>query len=341
VPGSPHKDSTLTASTSYTYQVAAVDAAGNESPKTAPASATTKSAAALGVPYGTYNLFYTASQTETIGTASFNLSMDAISAPYIISRINAARAKKLKLVTNMTAGHSPYLTNGVFDMQKWKDAMDTYNTPAIKDSVAAAVRDGIIIGNSVMDEPNVSGLGDGNTWGPPGTMTKVRVDSMCTYVKNIFPTLAVGVAHNHDAFEPTKSYRVCEFIVDQYSHRFGDVDAYRQAGLDLAQRDGHSIAFSINILNGGIQAPRAPGKTDYATTDCPLTTTGGKGTYFPNCRMTAQQVRDYSKKLGVAGCFMTQWRHDDAFMGKQENQDAFRDVATYLSQQPVKSCKRP
>ena len=60
----------------------------------------------------------------------------------------------------MTGGsHSLYLTNGVFDLAKWKAKMDAYNTTAVKSAVAAAVADGTIIGNSVMDEPNVAGLG--------------------------------------------------------------------------------------------------------------------------------------------------------------------------------------
>jgi hypothetical protein len=122
-------------------------------------------------------------------------------------------------------------------MAKWKAAMDLYRTTSgVVAAVGQAVTDGIIIGNSVMDEPNVHGLGDGNTWGPSGTMTKLRVDSMCTYVKNIFPTLPVGVAHGHDAFEPTKSYTVCDFIVDQYSARFGDSLAYRQGALTTRSR---------------------------------------------------------------------------------------------------------
>jgi hypothetical protein len=34
--------------------------------------------------------------------------------------------------------------------------MDGFNTPAIRDAVAAAVADGTIIGESVMDEPQQS-----------------------------------------------------------------------------------------------------------------------------------------------------------------------------------------
>jgi hypothetical protein len=243
---------------------------------------------------------------------------------------------------NMTGGaHSNYMTNGVFDMAKWRDKMDDYDTPEIRAAVDAAVDDGIIVGNSVMDEPHVSGAGDGNTWGPPGTMTKARVDSMCAFAKNILPRVTMGVAHGHNAFQPEKSYAVCEFIVSQYSNRSGTVEAFRDGGLALAARDGHEILFSFNIINGGIQAVRAPGKTTWDADDCPLTTTGGRGTFFPNCRMTPQQVRDAGQKLGVAGCALNMWRYDDDFMAKPANQQAFADVANFLATKPSKPCSRP
>ena len=95
----------------------------------------------------------------------------------------------------MTGGaHNLYKTAGVFDLAKWQAAMDAYNTQAIRDAIAEGVADGTIVGNSVMDEPQQHGVSSDpdKTWGPSGTMTKVRVDGMCAYVKAIFPTLPVG-----------------------------------------------------------------------------------------------------------------------------------------------------
>jgi hypothetical protein len=174
----------------------------------------------------------------------------------------------------------------------------------------------------------------GNTWGPKGTMTKQRVDGLCAYVKQIFPTMPVGPFHQHNTFEPDKSYRVCDFIVDQYDHRRGDVRVFRDAGLALAQRDGHAVMFSLNILDGGIQAPRD------GLWYCDPTTTGGQGTFKPNCRMTAAQVREWGLLLGPVGCGLFMWRYDTAFITDPENQRAFRDVADHLAGQPAKACRR-
>ena len=278
-----------------------------------------------GIPFGPYNNWAGDTQLQP-NTSFFTAGIGSINATNIVARLDVARQNRKRLVLAMTGGsHENYLTNGVFDLAKWQAKMATYDTPVIRAAVAAAVADGTIIGNSVMDEPNVSGGGDGNTWGPPGTMTKARVDGLCAYVKNMFPTMLVGVVHNHQTFEPTKSYQVCEFLVDQYSWRKGDIYEWIQAGLDMGRRDGLGIIFSMNILNGGILAARD------GLWNCPLSTTGGRGTYDPNCRMTAQQVREWGTILGSAGCGLMMWQYDNAFMADPENQQAFRDVAATLA----------
>jgi hypothetical protein len=209
--------------------------------------------------------------------------------------------------------------------------MDTYNTSAIKQAIAIGVADGTIVGAHVMDEPHVSGGGDGNTWGPVGTMTKLRVDSLCGYVKAMFPTLPVGVAHQHDKFEPTKSYRVCEFLLDQYSTRLGEVNGWRDEALALGRRDHMAILFSLNIINGGTQDKDG-------TWDCGGT--GGMGEFAPNCSMTPQQIRVYSDVLGPAGCGLLMWRYEPAYMARADNLQAFKDVRSRMASYPARSCAR-
>jgi hypothetical protein len=287
-----------------------------------------------GIPFGPAGGF-SGNAGWKIGMEPFSATIGGSSPDGIVTQLTTARQAKRHVVLNMTGGsHNRYLTGGMFDKAKWQAAMAGYDTPEIKAAVAQAVADGTLLGSSVMDEPNVHGLGDGNTWGPSGTMTKARVDSMCAEVKALFPTLPVGVGHQHDAFEPAKSYRVCEFIIDQYSSRAGDVTAFRDGGLALARRDGLAILFSMNILNGGIQAVRD------GSWNCPLTITGGRGTTNPNCRMTAEQVRTVGLTLGPAGCGLLMWRYDPGFMSNPENVQALKDVAARLATLPAKPCSR-
>jgi hypothetical protein len=258
----------------------------------------------------------------------------------ITSRINSARAGGYKLLLQLPSGShrdatSPLMSviDGVlqFDGAKWRSIVDQFNTPTIRQAVADGVRDGVIIGDVVMDEPQVGGAGDGNTWGPKGTMTKLRVDSLCGYIKQVFPTMPAGVFHQHNTFEPMKSYHVCDFIVDQYNQRRGDVTQFRDDGLALARRDGHAIMFSLNIMDGGVQ------DTD-GLYDC--AGTGGFGSFAPNCRMTPEQIREWGLILGPAGCGLFMWRYDDAFIASPDNQVAFRDIAATMAGQPTKTCTR-
>src|SRR3954447_3662191 len=260
----------------------------------------------------------------------------------LLARIATARRLGLKLVVAMTGGaRANYLTSGVFDMTKWKVRMNGFTPPAIRSAVAAAVSEGVLIGNSVMDEPfNDGGPGnEGNSWGPAGTMTKARVDSLCGYARAMFPTLPQGVFHDY-RLAGDSAYRVCDFITSQYRIAKGSLTDYRDGALALCRRDRHACSFAINILDGGIPAKRSPGQSNYAVGDCPRSTTGGRGTYFPNCRMTAQQVRDAGRILGSAGCFLTAWRYDSAFVSSPDNQQAFRDVLTTLAEKPAAACIR-
>jgi hypothetical protein len=292
----------------------------------------------MGIPFGASQLL-----NSGASTAPLTMSLDGYSASTIASRIADARTRKIHLLMNLTGGGHTATEDGSggllsiiggvlqFDRAKWNAKMQTYNTSAIKTAVAAAVADGTIVGASVMDEPNVRGQGDGNTWGPVGTMTKARVDSLCGYVKAMFPTLPAGVMAQHDAFEPTKGYRVCDFIIDQFSTRKGDVTAYRDAGLAMAARDHHAILFSLNVLSGGTQDKDG-------TWDC--AGTGGLGTFSPNCRMTAAQVQSYGLVLGPAGCGLNMWRWDSTFVSRTDNRAAFQTIADALAKLPRSGCVR-
>jgi hypothetical protein len=165
-------------------------------------------------------------------------------------------------------------------------------------------------------------------------MTKSRVDDMCRYVKAMFPTLPVGVVHDHRVFEPDQGYSSCDFIVSQYTYRKtkGDVEAFRQGGLAFAARNHMAIIFSLNVLDGGI--PRKASGT------CDIPETGGPGTYGRNCRMTPEQIRDFGLILGPAGCAFTMWRYERDFFDNSANQASFAEVADSLGKVPAKVCRR-
>jgi hypothetical protein len=282
-----------------------------------------------GIPLGINDLWATATTTRAVGSAPMTASREFFPAFEMVSHIQAARSKGIRLLLVMTGGsHDKYKTDGVFDQAKWQAAMDKFDTQAIRDAVAAGVADGTIIGNSVMDEPQQSGTTT-KDWGPPGTMTKARVDELCAYVKNILPTLPVGAGHDANAFEPTKSYQVCEFFMPQYAARKGNIVAWRDGALAIAARDGMEVVFSLNLLDGGTQ-------DKIGAWDCPGT--GGLGTHGQNCRMTPENVREWGGVLGPTACALLSWRYDATFMAKPENQAAFSELAIALSGLPRRPC---
>jgi PKD repeat protein len=278
-----------------------------------------------GVPYGPAQL-WRPNGTWKWGPAPFTASLGMIQASTIVQLINSARAMNQKVMLNMTGGsHERYKTDGKFDFAKWKAAMDTYDKESIKLAVQQGVEDGTIVMNSVMDEPQVV------DWG--GVMTKPLLDTMASYVKNLFPTLPTGVVARWD-WRPEEQYKVIDFIMAQYMWQKGDVTAYRDNVLAQARKEGIAVVFSLNILDGGIK--------NWQTRDCPSPLTGGFGTQAPNCRMTADQVREWGQLLGVAGCAMSMWQFDSTFMGKADNQQAFVDVAAALAAVPDRPpCTRP
>jgi hypothetical protein len=103
--------------------------------------------------------------------------------------------------------------------------------------------------------------------------------------------------------------------------------------LSYAARDGIEVVFAMNNLNGGVQDRDG-------VWDCTGAGQGGKGQWEPLCRMTADQIRSYSKVLGPPSCALLYWRYDAAFMGSIENQAAFRDVAAMMAASPARPCRR-
>jgi hypothetical protein len=274
-----------------------------------------------GLPMGIFGLL-----SSGVEPRSYTMAVDGYTASNIIPRIAEAKRKKIRLFLNMTGGrHSNYMTGGVFDMAKWRAKMDSYNTPAVRAAVAAAVADGTIIGNSVMDEPQ--NTSHDNSWGPSGTMTKARVDELCRYVKNIFPTLSVGVVHDHRVFEPEKGYQHCEFLVSQYRLSKGNIQSFRDGGLAFAKRYNMSIIFSLNVIHGG-----DPGTSCLKLGDDP---------HGKLCPMSADQVRDWGIILGPVGCALMMWKYYPQYIEKPEIQRALAEVATVLARIPRKSCGRP
>lgn len=298
--------------------------ATSEIPGGAPLAAVTYT----GIPYGAVSLWLL---NKPLGPLTpFTASTNYINADTLILQINAARAKGHRLVVAMTGGATDgYTTNGQFDLAKWKKVMNTYNKATIKTAVAAAVTDGTLIGNQLIDEPETK------RWGT--VLTKAMIDQMAVYAKTIFPTLPMGVNHGPPGYKwrATERYTKVDYVRYQYDWYItsGNVGAWRTAVLAQATHDGVTPALSMNVINGGTK-DKGDGLYDCAGT-------GGLGTRYPNCKMTPDQIKAYGKALLPYGCFLMHWEYEPTFFAKSTNQAAFKEVATAAAALPKKSCKRP
>ena len=277
-----------------------------------------------GVPFGPYGLWagYTVFKP---GATHFNSSFTATNASGLIRQLRTAQAKNHRLFVILTSGHSTtYMTRGKFDLGKWKRRVDTFNRADIKAAVRAAVANGTLMTTGLLDDADVP-----SRWG--GVITKPLLDEMARYIKRVFPTLPVSANVQYD-WRSHERFRVVDAVYSQYRwwRTSGNIKAYRDRALAAAQRDGVALVFGLNILDGGIPS-RGRGAKPCAA---------GKGTYGPNCRMTAKQVAEWGKVLGPAGCALLMWRYDASYLAKAANVQAFREVAGKLASTPGKSCRR-
>jgi hypothetical protein len=281
-----------------------------------------------GIPFGVYNLY--SGTNLSYGTAPFTYTVQATVLPAtLLENLALARAKRMKMMIAMTGGsHDRYLTDGVFNMAKWRAQQALFNTSEIKKAVADAVADGTILVASLIDEPNH------RSWGGyfAGSAGIGRLDSMAAYTKSIFPTLKTAVVIRYDWIKGKPGFKHVDVVASQYNWRDGDVRAYRDSAIVVTRRSGVGLIFQMNVLDGGT-----------TIAGCPVPETGGPGTGGSGCRMTPAQVTNYGTVLAgaVEACAFGLWRFDADFITKPENASALNKVASVASNRQATRCQRP
>ncbi len=273
----------------------------------------------------------------------------------ILDKLAWGKRCGLTMVLTLVGGsHANYLTDQcpnyaklcassvkvpTFDRVKWTAKLQTYNTAPIKAALSQCATESRCLVN-VMDEPHVSGgtdeagAGAGNTWGPRGTMTKARVDSLCTDVKALVPGMIALVSASAAVFDPTHDYRQCDGFIPAYSRKLGTPAAWRDVQLAFAKRSKVSVLFGVNPINGGTQdaTVKAPGVWDCKAEG------GVKGQSSPNCAATGAQFTDAMQVLGPAGCGLVVWKFVSTSYARLKAEYA-TGVAT-MKAMPWKSCRR-
>ncbi len=275
-----------------------------------------------GVAFGAANLL----NNDYCGVMT--LSQDGVASDNILAKIAKARTCKVKLLLNPAGGgHSRYITNGKWDEAKFRAKINALNTPAIRAAVAQAVADGIIVGASVMDEPQQEDApgNEEKSWGPHGWMTKAKVDGMCAYVKTIFPTLNVGVVHDASKFYPETRYAICDFLGSQYRESKGDAETFAKQGKAFTDASKMALVLMLNYPHGGTPKQPCPKFDDDNDNLCP---------------MTPEQVSQRARIFGKYACAISGFQYVEAMFDEPPYIAAFKATADALAKLPGKPCRR-
>jgi hypothetical protein len=256
VNGSPYHDMGLTASTAYTYQVSAVDAAGNESAKTPPASATTTGSGS-GIPFGLWTIRPDSIVPPTIwtGGARTNQSLHDV---LVQLRNNPAH---LQMWWNITSGDEQVFrrskTDYRFSVQKWDSTLDAHlgqsfhsdGSSFYNDSLRPYILDGTLQGHVLLDD--LASFKDTVTGAV--LITGAQVDSIAAYSKKRFPGLLTAARARPTqlkTYSGNAPYTQLDVGWAQYRWDQGDRAVYRDAEIAAAKFLKLGIVLGINITNG-------------------------------------------------------------------------------------------
>ena len=184
--------------------------------------------------------------------------------------------------------HRQYKTAGVFDLSKWIARMSDYNTTQIRERNCQGGGRRHRGGGQHRDGRAAHTSWPRTAGGPRARSPRPSWTRCAGYEKGMFPSLPV-VGHDHEVFNAGAESRL--------RLPAGPVRRPQGPGRRVPGRrprygptGSTSTIFSLNVIDGGTQASRND-SWDFRAT-------GGRGTFEPNCRMTAQQILDFGSVLG-------------------------------------------
>ena len=206
-----------------------------------------------GIPCGWYYDFYGLSGCYSSWLAEYpNWSGGCIVTPATISILNDARSAGHQVIQNFSGLHGQLLTDGFFDIDKWKAFIDATYALGIEEYI----EDGTIVAHYLIDEPTWPG-----SWGD--TITSDVLDSLGAYSKNYWPTLPCVIRDTPDSLIDHAAGRNTPWEPDgydwqyvdgcwlQYKDVFGPVATWRANMVADADTLGMSVVPGINWRDGG------------------------------------------------------------------------------------------
>jgi hypothetical protein len=247
----PYQDTGLTAGTTYTYQIAAVDAGGNESPKTAPTSATTQSTQA-GIPFGLFDLKPDTLPSGTIWTGAALADKNPSG---VLAQLLAASNKSPRVgmwFTMAGGSHAGYTnSDGSFSVGKWKDSLDRgHGGDTLPDGTSGYylqylpyIQNGTFQGIMLLD--------DLAQFTPYPSFADI--EAIAAHAKRRFPALPTAVRERATELEfrhDSVPYTKLDAAWAQFRTDRGPAASYRDANIAAAKRVKLGLILGINITDG-------------------------------------------------------------------------------------------
>jgi hypothetical protein len=308
----PYQDTGLTAGTTYTYQIAAVDAGGNESPKTAPQTATTQS----GIPFGIWNL-----DLNSVTPGPWTGGVGCCKDPALtLQQLSDAQAHGIRMWITPVGYTDANNASGDLDTTRWKSEFDkhapfTQYQPYITD--ANKTLQGMILLDDITR--------------PRWSVSFADIEAIAAYAE---ARIAVPTAVRAQAeFMPAGSYVRLDLAWNQYNAATrGEVTAYRGREVTAAANRSLGAIFGLNIINGGLDKHhRPPGDPCWA---------GNDSADSLECNMSPTELNTYGAALVPYSdnCAFMMWREDSVYLNRTGVLPAMENLASMARSHPTVSC---
>jgi hypothetical protein len=222
-----------------------------------------------------------------------------------LANLPAIKARNGRVIVNVVGGGKCSLdAAGQWQMALWQACWKRNLTAANRDTVLAYAASGTVVGDYLIDEPNLV-----NRW---GTIKPSDVCAMATFARTELPGVPVIV---RAAPEWLGTCTSIDAAWAQYGSRRGvPATDYRDAHLSAAAVRGYALVFSLNGLND-----------DAAGT-----------------AMTPAQVTEYGTAL-LAGkpCLFMVWEYATTWSERPDIKPALDSLGRLAATLPATSCRRP
>jgi hypothetical protein len=316
VAASPYHDTGLTPGT-YSYQVSAVDAAGNESAKTAAKSVSTQPSQTAGIPVGPW-----AVPLDSVGSSKrFTATGLFGNTSGWKANLDQVRAQGGHVFWSPTTDRTQFLSTRpsgakYFNTALWHNMWTSNWTPRAAE-LQSYLDDGTIVGVYMMDEPNCSscwGLGANDE-----AITQAQVDTLAGWVKADLPTAQIavrvvpswwaGAVHQHI------DIAWAQYEGPLHTPSAGQTPAqFRDKQVTDAGAVGLGLVFSVNTLDGGDGSSRINGTFFIDPNPNDNVYHDSKGSNY-RYQMTAAELESAGVAFAqtASSCFLTAWRWSPNF----------------------------